>query len=271
MSTTTLPRPAVAGAPGPAPASGYLTDVGTVFARELRPLLHEPFSLVFGMVQPLFFLALFGPLLISTTGLGDAATLQWFVPGILVMSTLFACSMTGSNLLFEVQSGAHERMLVTPLRRSSLIVGRALKEIVPVVGQAVLIVLAALPFGFDLHLAGALLGLVLIAVFGVGLGALSYALALAVRDQDWMFWMVQQTFLFPLMLLSGMLLPLDDGPGWLRGIAAANPLRYLVDGARSTFDGDLTSSAVAWAAVASFGVALAGLAIGVRTLRRVAG
>ena len=49
-------------------------------------------------------------------------------------------------------------------------------------------------------------------MFGVGLGALSYTLALACRNRDWMFWGVQQTLLFPLMILSGMLLPLDDGP-----------------------------------------------------------
>ncbi len=48
--------------------------------------------------------------------------------------------MTGSNLLFEIQTGSHERMLVTPLRRPALLIGRALKEIVPMVAQAALIV-----------------------------------------------------------------------------------------------------------------------------------
>ena len=103
--------------------------------RELRPTLRNPFSVIFTMVQPLFFLALFGPLLISVTGAGTAATLQTFVPGILVMSALFAASTTGSNLLLEIQTGSHERMLVTPLSRSSLLLGRALKEIVPLVGS----------------------------------------------------------------------------------------------------------------------------------------
>ena len=44
--------------------------------------------------------------------------------------------MTGANLLFEMQTGSHERMLVTPLRRSALLIGRALKEIVPTLAQA---------------------------------------------------------------------------------------------------------------------------------------
>ena len=45
-----------------------------------------------------------------------------------------------------------------------------------------------------------------------------------------MFWGVQQTLLFPLLLLSGMLLPLDDGPGWLQALSKVNPLTYIVVG-----------------------------------------
>ena len=125
----------------------------------------------------------------------------WFVPAILVMTALFGTSTTGANLLFELQTGAHERMLVTPLPRSSLLVGRALKEMVPLTGQAVVIVAVMLPFGLRVDALGVLVGLVVLAVFGVGLGSLSYALAVAVRKQEWMFWAVQQTLLFPLMIL----------------------------------------------------------------------
>jgi ABC-2 type transport system permease protein len=126
--------------------SSLIADTGTVFSRELRPVLRNPLSVIFSMAQPLVFLALFAPLLPDT---GTGSALQWFVPGIVVMSCMFGASMTGSNLLFEIQTGAHERMLVTPLRRPALLVGRALKEIVPMVLQAALIVLVSLPFGFE--------------------------------------------------------------------------------------------------------------------------
>jgi ABC-2 type transport system permease protein len=238
----------------------------TVMTRELRPTLRNPFSVIFTMIQPLFFLSLFGPLLISITGLGAAATLQTFVPGILVMSALFAASTTGSNLLLEIQTGSHERMLVTPLRRPALLIGRALKEIVPLVAQAALIVAVVLPFGFELHAVGAVAGLVLLAVFGVGLGALSYTLALAVKSEDWIFWSVQQTLIFPLLLLSGMLLPLDGGPAWLRTLAKLNPLTYIVDAERALFAGDLTEGVVLGGILAAGGVAAGGLTVGVRAM-----
>ena len=243
-----------------------VTDTVTVFTRELRPVLRNPFSVIFSMIQPLFFLALFAPLLPDVVG-GESA-LQWFVPGIVVMVCLFGTSTTGANLLFEIQTGSHERMLVTPLRRPALIVGRAFKEIVPMFAQAALIVAATVPFGFDLHLAGAVLGLLLLSVFCVGLGSLSYTLGLASKNQEWLFWAVQQTLLFPLLLLAGMLLPLDGGPGWLQTLAKFNPLTYVVDAERALFNGEVFSSTVVSGIVSAIAVAAVGLLVGVRAMHR---
>ncbi|MFC0624893.1 ABC transporter permease [Kribbella deserti] len=248
-----------------------IRDIGIVMRRELQPVLHDPFSVLFGLIQPLFFLALFGPLLAGSLGMNapaEGSIWQWFVPGLLVMTTLFGTSTTGANLLFEFQTGAHERMLVTPLTRSSLLIGRALKEMVPLAAQTVVVIAVMMPFGFELHLTGALIGIALLAVFGVGLGSFSYALAIAVRKQDWMFWVVQQTFLFPLMILSGMLLPLESGPGWMQFASKLNPLAYLVDAERVLFAGDLTSSTVLYGAIAAIVTAAAGLAVGIRTMVR---
>nr|WP_199702098.1 ABC transporter permease [Jiangella rhizosphaerae] len=242
-----------------------ITDTVTVFSRELRPVLRDPFSVVFSMIQPLVFLGLFAPLLPEVEG---GSALQWFVPGIVVMSCLFSTSFTGSNLLFEIQTGAHERMLVTPLRRPALIVGRALKEIVPMIVQTAIIVLVCAPFGFDLHAGGIVVGVAILSVMAVGLGALSYTLALASKNTEWLFWTVQQTVLFPLLLLAGILLPVDDGPGWLRALSSANPLTYVVDAERALFNGEFPAATVLGAVVASVAVAVVGLAVGTRAMRR---
>jgi ABC-2 type transport system permease protein len=252
--------------------SSLLRDTTIVLVRELRPTVSNPFSLLFGLVQPLVFLALFGPLLSGSLGGGQSAVggnvWQWFVPSILVMTALFSTSTTGANLIAELQTGAHERMLVTPLSRSSMLVGRALKEIVPLVGQAAVVVAVMTPFGFDLHVAGAVLGLLLLGVFGVGLGSLSYALALAIRGQDWMFWVVQQTLLFPLLILSGTLLPLENGPGWMKVAADLDPLAYLLDAERALFAGVVWSSTAAAGWAAALVTAAVGLWVGVRAMVR---
>ena len=276
MSATTTTVPPTVAAPPVGGLRKLVRDTHLVMTRELRPVLRDPFSVIFGMIQPLVFLALFGPLLVGSLG-GQAqntvgeSVWQWFVPSILVMTALFGTTTVGANLLFEFQTGAHERMLVTPLSRPSLLIGRALKEMAPLAAQAVIIVAVMIPFGFTLYPIGALVGFALLAVFGVGVGSLSYALAIAVRKQEWMFWAVQQTVIFPLMILSGMLLPLETGPGWMQVAAKFNPLTYLVNAERALFAGDVGSTAAAWGWVAALGTVAVGLVVGIRSMRRSAG
>ncbi|HYP43633.1 MAG TPA: ABC transporter permease [Propionibacteriaceae bacterium] len=247
-----------------------LSDSGLVFRREMMLVLRDPFSVIFSLVQPLVFLGLFGPLLGGAVGaetLG-ASAVQWFLPGVLVMICLFGTSAVGSNLLYEFMTGSYERMLATPLSRSSLLIGRALKELAPLVVQAMLITVVATFFGFRLHPGHALVGLLILGVFGVGVGALSYSLGIATRKREWMFWAVQQSLIFPLLILSGMMLPIEAGPGWMQVAAWFNPLTYVVNAERAlfttaTFDGSVLAGALA--AVITLAV---GLLVGVRQIGR---
>jgi len=267
--TTTIAHPTTGPAtlrPETAPprAPGVVADTWNVMVRELRPVFREPASVLFAMVQPLVFLGLFAPLLPEVE---DGSALQWFVPGIIAMTALMGASFTGANLTQEIVTGSHERLLVSPLSRSSLLVGRALKEIVPMLAQAAIIVLVVTPFSFDLHPAHVLVGLVVLAGFSVGIGALSFALALASKDQEWLFWTVQQTLVFPVLLLAGVLLPLEGAPGWLRFASHLNPLTYVVEAERALFAGTFPVDTVGYGALASALVAGLGLVVGLRAMR----
>ena len=136
----------------------------------------------------------------------------------------------------EMQTGSHERMLVSPLSRSSLLVGRALKEVVPMLDAGRDHRARRHPVRLRLHLGGVLVG--------AGDARRVQRRRSAPcrtrsrwppKDQDWLFWTVQQTLIFPLLLLSGMLLPLDGAPGWLQVAVDANPLTYVVDAERALF------------------------------------
>ncbi|WP_436699517.1 ABC transporter permease [Nocardioides sp. BYT-33-1] len=244
---------------------GVVADIGNVLLRELQPVLRQPASVLFAMVQPLVFLGLFAPLLPDT---GTGSALQWFVPGIVSMTALMSASFTGANLSEEIISGSFERLLVSPVRRSSLLIGKALREMVPLALQTLIIVAVVTPFGFDLHLDGVVVGVLLLVPFSVGLGALSLALAVAAKEQAWVFWTVQQTVIFPLLLLAGVLLPLDGAPGWLRAAADLNPLSYIVDAERALFAGSFPVDTVLSGLVASLVVGALGLGVGVRRMNR---
>jgi ABC-2 type transport system permease protein len=208
--------------------------------------------------------------LVGMAGAGTSPW-QWFVPGIIVMVSLFGTSVAGSYLLEEMRIGSFERFLVTPLDRRSLLIGRALKEVVPLTLQALLIVAIVIPFGFQLHPAGIVVGLLILAVFGVGLGALSHSLAMTVRHQEYLFWLVQQTLLFPLLLLSGILLPMELAPDWLKALSRLNPLTYIVEAERALFAGDVGSPSVIAGAGVALVMAAIGLTLGTRLMRRAGG
>lgn len=244
---------------------GFFADSWNVMVRELKPVFREPASVLFAMVQPLVFLGLFAPLLPKVE---DGSALQWFVPGIVSMTALMGASFTGANLTQEIMTGSHERLLVSPLNRSSLMVGRALKEVVPMLMQTAIILLVVTPFSFDLHLGGVLVGMAVLSLFSIGVGALSFALALASKNQEWLFWTVQQTCIFPVLLLAGVLLPLQGAPGWLRTAADLNPLKYVVEAERALFDGSFAADTVAYGFIGAGVVALLGLVVGLRAMER---
>ena len=245
--------------------STFVTDTLNVMNRELKPVWREPMAVVFAMIQPLVFLGLFAPLLPE---MADGSALQWFVPGIVAMTALMGASFTGSNLMEEMQSGSHERQLVSPLGRPALLVGRALKEVVPMLMQVAIIVAVVTPFSFDLHLGGVLAAVLVLSVFSIGVGALSFALALASKGEDWMFWTVQQTLLFPTLLTAGVLLPMDGAPQWLEVVSMLNPMTYVVDAVRALFAGTFPVDVVLQGVLGAGVVAALGLVVGVRAMRR---
>jgi len=247
----------------------FLRDTVTVFSREFAPVPREPLGLLFTMGQPLLFLFLFGPLLGGTRSFeGDGSPWQWFVPGILIMMCLSGPMMAGYSLLVELIGGSMERMLVTPLNRTAMLVGRTMKEFVILLAQAVLIIALAVPLGFRPHLPGVLAGLVILTVFGIGLGALSFTLAIASAPSGNLFYGVTQLVLFPLMLLSGVLLPMDFGPAWLQVVATVNPVTHIVDAERALFAGRFADLSVLYGTLWACVVAAVGLAMGTRAMRR---
>jgi ABC-2 type transport system permease protein len=273
MTTPTIDAARAGTAPG-----GRLTDTVndaiTIFIRQLLPSLREPFGLVFGMLQPLVFLAFFGPLLggvvdvpgMDAFGAGD--TWLWFVPAVLIMLALFGTTGTGYLLLTEMQTGSHERLMVTPMNRTAMLAGRTLHDVATLVVQSVLIVVVMLPFGMRPHPLGVVLALLIMAVLGLAVGALSHALAIACRRSQETFYMVQSSVMFPLLFLSGLMLPLDMGPGWMQTIGAWNPFTYIVDALRALFDGRLGDVVVLQGTASVLVLAVIGLWLGTRAMRR---
>lgn len=234
------------------------TETFIVFQRQMRILLRNPVWVVFGLTQPIIYLVLFGPLLKNVTGggLGGDASWRIFVPGLLMQLAIFGAGFAGFGIIQELREGVIDRQRVTPARRLSLILGRTLSNTVTIAVQATVLIVVAIPFGLKPNWGGVAVAVVVVCVLAVGISAASYAMGLILKDEDAFAPFIQGVSL-PLLLLSGVLLPMSLAPGWLETASKINPLTHVVDGTRSLFAGDFGDADV-WVG-AAVALALAAL------------
>jgi len=222
-----------------------LTETLIVFQRQMRILLRNPVWVFFGLTQPILYLVLFGPLLkrVSGGGLGGDASWQIFVPGLLLQLAIFGAGFAGFGIIQELREGVIDRQRVTPARRASLILGRTLGNMVTIGVQGAVLVLVALPFGLRASWEGAVASVVLVCLLALGVSAASYAMGLILKDEDSFAPFIQGVSL-PLLLLSGVLLPMSLAPTWLRYASQVNPLTHVVDASRALFRGNFGNTDV---------------------------
>jgi ABC-2 type transport system permease protein len=247
-----------------------LRDTWLVFGRYLGLFLRNPVWVVIGVVQPLLYLLLFAPLLKSIAampGFPPGGAYNVFVPGLLIQLGLFGASGVGFSLIAELRFGVIERLRVTPVSRLALLLGRALRDILTLIIQSLILVLVSLPFGLHIDGVGLLVMLGLIALIGLLFASISYALGLWLKSED-AFAPLLFTATLPLLLLSGVLLPLSLAPGWLRDIADANPLAYAVDAARALFNNHLGDPSVVKGVAIMAGLAVLAVVIAARSFGR---
>lgn len=214
-----------------------LLDTWLLFVRYLLLLVRNPAWVVIGLLQPILYLVLFAPLLKSIAavpGFPRGGAYNVFVPGLLIQLGLFGATGVGFGLIAELRAGVIERFRVTPVSRLALLLGRALRDILTLVIQSLLLIIASIPFGLTIDVQAALVVLGLVALIGIMMASTSYAVALWLKSED-SYAPLIFTATLPLLLLSGVLLPMSLAPEWLRRIAALNPLAYAVDAARAAF------------------------------------
>src|SRR3954469_11014286 len=248
-----------------------MRDTGTVFWRAMRLSLRNPAWLAIMMMQPILYIVLFGPLLEPLSGqLGAGNAYQIFVPGILVQLGIFGSLFVGFGLIAEYRAGVIESQRVTPASRTALLLGRVLRDVVVLLVQGTLLVLVSIPLGLRTPFLGVVLTLVVIALLGAAFSSVSYALALTLKSED-AFAPLLNAFVLPVLLLSGILLPMSLAPGWLQGISDVNPLKHVVEGARSFFNGEYTSGTAWWGLGLTVVMAVLGWWFGVRRFKRESG
>ncbi|GAA4671396.1 MULTISPECIES: ABC transporter permease [Amycolatopsis] len=251
-----------------------MRETWLIFRRDLLLSLRNPAWLMIGIMQPVLYLVLFGPLMEkvvgSTPGFPPGSSWTILTPALIVQLALFSSSFAGFALLADYRSGVLERLRVTPASRIGLLLGKVLNNAVQAVVQAILItVLAYVAFGLDAPLGGVLLSLVIVALVAVTLASASYAVALTVKSEE-AFPALLNAVLMPVLLLSGILLPITSilAPDWLYWLSRVNPFTHVVDAERATFRGDFTFDALYFGGLVLLVMAVLAVWWGARTFQR---
>ncbi|WP_327091556.1 ABC transporter permease [Nonomuraea sp. NBC_01738] len=245
----------------------FIQETWLTFVRAFRPALRSPGALIAGALVPLLYLVLFGPLLGQTKAAEGVGSWQWFVPGMLIQLTLFITVNAGFTLIPDTRSGVLERMRVTPVSRVALLLGRVMKDVVLLLVQAAMLVALAVALGFRAPVLPMVVAFAMLAIVGVAVGFISYGLAMKLKH-EFLLAPVVSGLAVPVMLLSGVLLPMDFGPAWLYAISRANPLTHVVDAERAIVAGDLTSTTVLVGAAVAVGLFVLSMGWAVRTFRK---
>jgi ABC-2 type transport system permease protein len=174
----------------------------------------------------------------SLPGFPADSYMDYFLPGVLIMTVLFGSSWAGVSLLREITAGTVDKMLVSPVSRSAIVLSRVLHAAVQVVVQVLIVMITAAILGANIHWSPANVAVALLVVFlmGIGFAAVSNGLAMILQREEPLVVMGNMLTL-PLMFFSTALVPEDFMPSWIQYIALINPVEYAVSAVRAVLIG----------------------------------
>lgn len=217
-----------------------------LWLREVKRFLRLRSRIAGSLGMPFFFLLFLGLAPFDFPG-APQGYINFLTPGIMGMILLFASMGAGTSVLWDKEFGFLKEIMVAPIRRASIVLGKTAGGITTALIQGFIILFLAIPLGLKLKgffgtgtpgsialgVGAAIPFMILIGITFVGLG-----LAFASRMEDIHgFQLVWNFLVFPTFLLSGALFPIDIFPSWLRCLALANPLTYGVDALRGCLTG----------------------------------
>ena len=245
-----------------------LADTWVIFTRALRLSVRQPMWVLIGLLQPILYLVLFGPLLqmvAKTSGFeGDAW--QVFVPGLLVQLGIFGGLFVGFGIIAEWRAGVIDRQMVTPASRVALIAGRTMRDVLVIVVQAIVLTICAYFFGLRVPPLALVAALILVALLGAAFSFISNAIGIATKSEDALAPIVNMLAL-PILLLSGILLPMSLAPQWLQIVSDFNPFKHIVEALRAVFRGDFGDPIIAVGGLLAVILAVLGAWVGARVLK----
>jgi len=212
-----------------------IEGIYTIWLREMKRFFRYRSRIVTSIVTPLLWLIIFG------TGLGAAVRFggvpggykAFIYPGIIGQTVLFTSIFSGVSVIIDRQYGFLKEILVAPISRESMVVGKALGISTASMIQAAILLALSFIVGITMSPQCFIVSMLIALIISMGLGGLGLVIA-AFTDSMEGFNLIMSFIVLPIFLLSGALFPITGLPAWLQGAVYINPLTYAVDALRFT-------------------------------------
>ncbi|XHH10267.1 MAG: ABC transporter permease [Candidatus Bathyarchaeia archaeon] len=241
-------------------------DTRYLFVRSLKKLVRNPILLFFSLFQPIIFLVLFTQLFSELANVPGflpegVSYLEFATAGIILQNAFGSSLQSGTSIVADIDSGFLQKMLVTPVRRPAILLGRLTSDAFRVVVQSAIILALSYLLGGSVvtGFVGVLLIFFTIAFFGLAWSGISLAIGLRTRSSETVF-AIGGFITFPLLFLSTALVPTTALPTWISTVSMFNPISYAVNAIRALmitgFDWPVILSA--WGVIALIAVVTLG-------------
>lgn len=209
-----------------------MNKIYIIWLREIKKYLRSKSRIFGSMGMPLLFLIVLGFGLNSTLKIKEGNYLDFMFPGIVAMSVMFMSMFSGISVIWDKQFGFMKEMLVAPVSRTKIMIGKTIGGATTAVIQGMLIFAISLLIGIRIHsFTGFLIAIVFMILIGIAFTALGTAFAAKMDDMQ-SFPIIMNFVIMPLFFLSGALFPIDEVPAALRIISYIDPMTYGVDAIR---------------------------------------
>jgi len=204
-----------------------LRGVYTIWYRDILRFWHDKMRMVGMMMFPLLFLFIFGSGLSKSMGMlgGGVDFVQFMFPGIIGMTVLMSSFMGGTSVVWDREFGFLKEVLVAPINRASVALGKTLGSATIALIQGAIILILAPAIGVSLSGWTVLKLLPLMFLFAACLGSLGVLLATRIRSME-AFQALMPMLTFPMIFLSGVFFPIEGLPAWMNVLVKINPATY---------------------------------------------